>query len=91
MGHFPFRAAATACATFSLVMAVPSVAFASTGSGSVPGSTAAAGAAVVLVLGLAAMVALIVWRRRQPEDAESSTAEVTAVPDAQRLDDELAA
>jgi hypothetical protein len=71
-------------------MAVPSTALAS-GSGSVPRTSALAGGVVVAVLGLAAMAALIVWRRRQPQEADGVTDEVQSPVEPQLLDDELAA
>jgi hypothetical protein len=90
MGRFLNRAAAFACATFSLAMAVPSAALAS-GAGSVPRTSALAGGVVVAVLGLAAMAALIVWRRRQPGEADGATDDVQLSGEPQLLDDELAA
>ena len=91
MGRFPFRAAAFACATFSLTMAVPSVALASSSGGSVPRPSALAGGAVVAVLGLAAMAALIVWCRLLPWVADGFEDDSVSSTESQLLDDELAA
>ena len=46
---------------------------------------------MVAALGLAAMAALIVWRRRQPREADGFEGDTVSSPEPQLLDDELAA
>ncbi len=43
------------------------------------------------VLGLSALAALIVWKRRQPDEADGGTVDVLPAVESPLIDDELAA
>ncbi len=87
MGRSLASAGAFAGAVISFVM-VPSAAFAASGGNSISATTAAVGAAVVLVLGLGSLVALIILKRLAARE-QRPAAEITSEP--ARAEDELAA